>query len=124
MNKQKNILVIEDEAAMAEAIKLRLEANGFAVSLASDGQEGLNKVRAEIPDLIILDVMLPKMNGFTLCRMLKFDEKYRKIPIIMFTAKTQQKDIKEGEEVGANAYITKPFKSEELLQKIKELLKK
>ncbi|MBI5400132.1 response regulator [Candidatus Saganbacteria bacterium] len=118
----RKILLIEDEAAMSEAIKLRLEANGFTVIAAFDGQEGLTKARQEKPDLIILDVMLPKMDGFVVCRMLKFDEKYARIPIIMLTARTQSKDIEQGKEMGADAYMTKPFKSEELLKKIRELL--
>ena len=116
------ILIIEDEAAMSEAIKLRLEANGYSVITALDGQEGLSKARTENPQLIILDIMLPKLDGFHICRMLKFDEKYSKIPIIMLTARSQQKDIEQGTEMGADAYMTKPFKSEALLEKIKSLL--
>jgi DNA-binding response OmpR family regulator len=119
---QQKILIIEDEKDMSEAIKLRLEANNFTVIAAFDGPEGLSLARSENPDLIILDIMLPKMDGFRVCRMLKFDEKYAKIPIIMLTARSQQKDIEQGTEMGADAYMTKPFKSEELLEKIKTLL--
>ena len=120
--KKIRVLLIEDETDMVEAVRIRLEANDYEVITASDGPEGLNKARTAKPDLIILDVMLPKMDGFTVCRMLKFDEKYNKIPIIMFTARTQQTDIAQGKEMGADAYITKPFKSEDLLAKIRELL--
>lgn len=120
--KKIRVLLIEDEPDMVEAVRIRLEANDYGVITASDGSEGLNKARTVKPDLIILDVMLPKMDGFTVCRMLKFDEKYNKIPIIMFTARTQQADLAQGKEMGADAYITKPFKSEELLAKIRELL--
>jgi len=120
--KKMKILLVEDEPDMVEAVRIRLEANGFDVITASDGPDGLNKARTAGPDLVILDVMLPKMDGFKVCRMLKFDEKYRKIPIIMFTARTQQADLAQGKEMGADAYITKPFKSEELLAKIRELL--
>jgi len=123
MSKEKGrILLIEDEQDMVEAVRIRLEANGFEVIAASDGPEGLSKARTVMPDLVILDVMLPKMDGFKVCRMLKFDEKFAKIPIIMFTARTQQADIARGKEMGADAYVTKPFKSEELLAKIRELL--
>jgi adenylate cyclase len=118
------ILLVEDEADMVQAIRLRLEANGYEVITAGDGPEGLHLAREKEPDLIILDVMLPRMDGFTVCRMLKFDNKYEKIPIIMFTARTQASDIGRGKEMGADAYITKPFKAEELLQKIKSLLGK
>lgn len=121
-NKKTRILLIEDDLDMAEAIRLRLEANDFEIIVAHDGMEGLNKARTENPDLIILDVMLPKLDGFNLCRMLKFDEKHKSILIIILSAKVQKTDIERGKEVGADAYITKPFKAEELLAKIKELI--
>ncbi|OGB86732.1 hypothetical protein A3H38_03280 [candidate division WOR-1 bacterium RIFCSPLOWO2_02_FULL_46_20] len=121
-NKKTRILLIEDDQDMAEAIRLRLEANNFDIILAHDGMEGLSKARTENPDLIILDVMLPKLDGFNLCRMLKFDEKHKSILIIILSAKVQKTDIERGKEVGADAYITKPFKAEELLAKIKELI--
>jgi len=107
-----------------ETVTFRLEANGYEVLPAYDGQEGLDKARKEKPDLIILDLMLPKMDGYKVCRMLKFDEKYKKIPIIMFTARAQETDKEMGEEVGADAYITKPFEPQALLAKIEELLGK
>jgi DNA-binding response OmpR family regulator len=93
------------------------------VITASDGQEGLDKARLEKPDLIILDLMLPKIDGYKVCRMLKFDEKFKQIPIILFTARAQESDIKLGKEVGADAYVTKPFEPAILLTKIKELIK-
>lgn len=116
------ILVIDDEPDMVSAIKLRLEANGYEVIAGKDGPEGLNKARMEKPDLIILDIMLPKLDGFKVCRMLKYDEKFKNIPVIMFSAKVQKRDIERGKEMGADAYITKPFKADELLAKMKELL--
>ncbi len=116
------ILIVEDEVAMSDAIKLRLEANGYDVITAPDGPVGLHKARAEAPDLIILDVMLPRIDGYTVCRMLKFDEKFQKIPILMLTARIQQKDMAQGVEMGADGYMTKPFKAAELLAKIGELL--
>lgn len=119
---KKRILLVEDEPDMSGAVRIRLEANDYEVLTAKDGSEALSKARTEKPDLIILDVMLPRMDGFKVCRMLKFDNNYESIPVILFTAKTQSADISRGEEMGADAYITKPFKAEELLQKIKELL--
>ncbi len=121
-DKKPRILLIEDDQDMVSAIRLRLEANNYEVLVARDGLEGLAQARSEKPDLIILDIMLPKMDGFKLCRMLKFDEKYKNVIIIILSAKVQKSDILRGKEVGAEAYITKPFKSEELLEKIKELL--
>ena len=121
---KKRILLVEDEADMAYAVTLQLEAKNYVVLTAGDGLTGLNLARKEKPDLIILDLMLPKMDGYKVCRLLKFDEQYKKIPIIMFTARVQDNDKKLGREVGANAYITKPFDSQELLDKIDSLLKK
>ena len=122
MNKKK-ILLVDDERDMVFAVKLQLEADGFDVLTAADGQEALDKARRENPDLIILDLMLPKMDGYKVCRMLKFDRKYKKIPIIIFTARIQQSDEKLGYEVGADVYLTKPFEPKALLAKIQELLK-
>ena len=120
---KKKILLVDDEKDMVYAVKLQLEAHRFEVLTAHDGQEGLDKARREKPDLIILDLMLPKIDGYKVCRMLKFDEKYRKIPIIIFTARIQKSDEKLGFEVGADAYLTKPFEPKMLLDKIKQLLK-
>jgi DNA-binding response OmpR family regulator len=123
-NDKKRILVIEDEKDMSYAVALQLEARGYEVITASDGIEGLNKARMKKPDLIILDLMLPKLDGYKVCRMLKFDEKYKNIPIVLFTARAQDSDKKTAREVGADAYITKPFEPGALLDKIHELLSK
>ena len=123
MDKMK-ILVVDDETQLVDMIKMRLEANNYEVITANDGQEALQKARSQSPDLIILDLMLPKLDGYKVCRMLKFDEKYKSIPIIMLTARVQETDKKMGEEVGAEAYIIKPFESQALLSKIEELLEK
>ena len=122
MNKKK-ILIVDDEQDMLYAVKLQIEANNYEVLTAVDGQEALEKARKENPDLIILDLMLPKVDGYKVCRMLKFDKKYKAIPIIMFTARAQKGDEQLGYEVGADAYVAKPFDPEKLLRKIKELLK-
>ncbi len=122
LNDKKKILLVEDEKDMAYAVTLQLEAKGYEVITASDGREGLEKARMKKPDLIILDLMLPKIDGYKVCRMLKFDSKYKDIPIIIFTARAQDSDKKTGKEVGADAYITKPFEPSALLDKIQELL--
>lgn len=121
MNKLK-VLIVDDELDLVEMVSLRLEANNYQVISASDGQEGLDKARTEEPDLIILDIMLPKIDGYKVCRMLKFDEKYKHIPIILFTARAQESDIKLGQEVGVDVYLAKPFEPDILLSKIAELL--
>ena len=119
---KKRILLVEDEEDMVYAVTIQLEAAGFEVLAADNGQDGLKKAKKEKPDLIILDLMLPKMDGYKVCGLLKADTRYNKIPIILFTARAQESDKKLGEEVGADAYITKPFDHRVLLGKIKELL--
>ncbi len=119
----KRILVVDDVESIVMSLKMFLERHRYEVITANDGQEGLEKARTEKPDLIILDLMLPKMNGYKVCGLLKKDTRYAKTPIILFTAKAQGEDVKLGQEVGADAYIIKPFEPETLLAKIKELLK-
>ena len=119
---EKKILIVDDENDLVDLVKLRLEANGYQVVVAYDGQAALNVVKKENPDLIILDLMLPKLDGYKVCRMLKFDQKYKKIPIILFSAKAQDEDKAIGKEVGADAYVVKPFEPKLLLATIKELL--
>ncbi|MFH1269839.1 MAG: response regulator [Candidatus Omnitrophota bacterium] len=120
---KKKILIVDDEKVLVETVTLRLEASGYEVIFAYDGFEGLEKAKKEKPDLIILDLMLPRMDGYKVCGLLKVDTRYKKIPIIMFTARAQESDKKMGKEVGADAYITKPFEPRELLEKINELIK-
>lgn len=116
---QKKILVVDDEADLVETLRYPLEMEGYKVLVSYNGEDGLNKARSERPDLIILDLMLPKLDGYKVCRLLKFDERYKHIPILMLTAKTQEKDKMLGIETGANEYITKPFEIDELINKIK-----
>jgi DNA-binding response OmpR family regulator len=118
----KRILVIEDEPELVKALEVRLKAEGYDVISAFDGEEGLGKARSENPDLILLDIMLPKMDGFKVARLLKFDESHKNIPIIMLTVKTEEKDKAMGMETGADEYITKPFEWDFLLEKVKENL--
>lgn len=116
------ILVVDDEEDIVTALSIRLKALGYEVVTASDGMAGLEAARTQNPDLMLLDIMLPKLDGYKVCRMLKFDEKTRHIPIIMITAKVADSNKKMGEEVGADAYLTKPFNPEELVARIKDLI--
>ncbi|KAF0133706.1 MAG: response regulator with CheY-like receiver domain and winged-helix DNA-binding domain [Candidatus Saganbacteria bacterium] len=120
----KKILVVDDEEDIINTLTIRLKSNGYDVISASDGMSALSKAREEKPDLILLDIMLPKLDGYKVCRMLKFDENYKNIPIIMITAKVAEQDKKMGAEVGADAYLVKPFNPEELLRKVNELISK
>jgi len=119
---QKSILLVDDEPDLVQLVTLRLQGVGYQVRPAYDGQEALEQVKKEIPDLIILDLMLPKMDGYKVCRLLKFDERYKKIPVLIFTARAQEEDIRLAMECGADAYLTKPFEAKALLSRLEELL--
>jgi DNA-binding response OmpR family regulator len=116
------ILLVDDELDIIEVLKTRLETERFDVSVAMDGEAALEKAHTEKPHLIVLDLMLPKIDGYMVCGFLKKDDRTSKIPIIMLTARAQVQDEKFGLECGADAYIKKPFDSQELLQKVKTLL--
>lgn len=118
----KKILIVDDEPDIVLMVGTRLKANGYEIVSANDGQAGYETAQKEKPDLIILDLMLPKMDGYKVCGLLKRDYRFAKIPILMFTAKAQQEDMQLAKEMGADAYLVKPFKPEELLAKVKELL--
>ena len=120
----KRILVVDDEARVVAVIQKRLESAGFEVITAMDGTEALMKARSEKPDLILLDLILPKLNGYQVCSILKRDSTYKQIPILMLTARSQENDVDEWMRVGADAYMIKPFKGEMLLWQIEQLLAK
>jgi DNA-binding response OmpR family regulator len=121
---KKKILVVDDEVDLVKTIQFSLELEGYEVLVSYNGEDALAQARNEKPDLILLDIMLPKLDGYKVCRFLKFDEQYKHLPILMMTAKTQEKDKLIGKETGADEYITKPFDMEELIGKIKTYLNK
>ena len=121
---KKRILIIDDETEMVEMETVRLKASGYEVTAACDGPSGLDKVKFWQPDLILLDIMLPKMDGYQVCAALKKDPQTHNIPIILVSATDQKYDSNLGKKAGADAYFTKPFESVTLLAKIRELLKK
>ncbi len=121
---RKKIVVVDDEVPIARMLKIRLEANGYNVFMAHDGKAGLDLIHQVVPNLILLDLVLPVIDGFKVCRMLKFDNKYKAIPIIMLTARSADESKNLGQQLGANAYMTKPFEPEQLLKKIEELIGK
>ena len=120
----KKILIVDDEPDLLEMVQISLETEGYECIVAYDGFRALDRARKEKPDLIILDVMLPGLNGYKVCRLLKFDEQYKHIPIIMLTAEAQEKDRLTGEETGADYYMTKPFEADKLIAKVSEFLGK
>lgn len=117
------ILIVDDYPNMVEMLSMRLKSSGFEVMASYDGIDALQKARVHLPDLILLDVLLPKMDGFKICRLLKFDEKYRHIPIIMLTSRARDVDRATGIEMGADAYLYKPYDSVALMSEIYKLLK-
>ena len=118
------ILLVEDEKNIVKVVAYNLEREGYQVITARDGEEGLAKARKELPDLILLDLMLPKLDGLDLCRQLKADPKNARIPIIMLTAKTQEADRVVGLELGADDYVAKPFSMRELAARVKAVLRR
>ena len=122
MNKKFKILVSEDNPDIRKILVMRLEINGYDVIQAQDGEEAIDKIKKEAPDLVILDLMMPKISGFEVCRMIKFDEKYKDMPIIVLSALDQQSDRERAIENGADAYFIKPFDLELLLNKIESLV--
>lgn len=118
------VLAVDDSPTILEMIQAILVAGGYEVITATDGQEALNVARSEAPDLILLDVMLPKLDGYRVCRLLKFDQKFKSIPIIMLTAKSEEQSVVTGIRTGADQYLTKPIEPERLLSAVAEELNK
>jgi len=118
------ILLVEDERDLLELLKYNLDREGFEVFTAETGEDGLKEVRAHAPDLILLDLMLPSMDGLEVCRSLKGRSETAEIPVIMLTAKGEETDIVQGLELGADDYITKPFSPRILMARIKAVLRR
>lgn len=121
---KETVLVIEDEKNILELVKYNLEKDGFRVLTALKGDEGLERARKEKPSLLILDVMLPEMNGLEICKILKQNYQTAAIPIIMLTAKGEEADRVLGLELGADDYVTKPFSPRELIARVKAVLRR
>jgi DNA-binding response OmpR family regulator len=122
MSGKKKILVVDDEQVALKILSIRLEINGFNVITAQDGAAALDRARKEKPDLIVLDLMLPNINGFEVCRMLKFDDAYKNIPIIILSALHDQKERDRAVACGADAYFIKPFDLDLLMSKMRSFL--
>jgi twitching motility two-component system response regulator PilH len=118
----KRLLIVDDSPTELKLITEVFNNPNYSVITAADGEEGVEKAKSEHPDLIILDVVMPKMNGFQACRTIKSTPELDNIPIIMLTSKDQKSDEFWGKKQGADRYLTKPFKTDELLQAVKALL--
>jgi len=119
-----NVLIIEDEATLANNVADKLRAEGYKVSIAMDGEVGWEKVRAEKPDLLVLDIMLPGLDGLSLCRMIRNDATINRTPIIMLTARSTEIDKIIAFESGADDYISKPFSLGEFLARVRAVLRR
>lgn len=115
------ILVCDDERHIVRLIQVNLERQGYTVTTAFDGKEGLEKIRAEKPDLVVLDVMMPYMDGFEVLKTIRREPETENLPVIMLTAKAQDKDVFEGYHYGADMYLTKPFNPMELVTFVKRI---
>lgn len=122
MTNKKKILVIDDERITTQLVQVFLERYDFEVVCAYDGVEGIEVARAEKPDLILLDIVLPKKDGFDVCAELRSDPNFKDVRIVMFTAKGLTEDIERGRQVGADEYVVKPFSGKNLLVVIKKQL--
>ncbi|ABU60461.1 MULTISPECIES: response regulator transcription factor [Roseiflexus] len=120
-NEQRRILIVDDEPGLRDLLRINLEHEGFSVIEAESGAQGLQMVRDQHPDLMILDVMMPEMDGWEVCRRLR---EFSQMPVLMLTARTQSKDIVTGLESGADDYLTKPFNMDELTARIRALLRR
>jgi two-component system alkaline phosphatase synthesis response regulator PhoP len=119
---RKKILVVEDDNDLVELLSFNLKSCGFSVGTAADGAEALKKVRSLAPDLILLDIMLPELDGFAVCEILRRDPATARIPVIMLTAMSSEFARLNGLEAGADDYVTKPFSTKKLVERVKELL--
>jgi DNA-binding response OmpR family regulator len=116
------VLIIEDEPHIVLSLEFLLERAGYETASGTDGEEGLALVRRLHPDVVLLDIMLPKRNGYEVCRTIKADPQLRSIPVIMLSAKGQEVEVLKGLELGAAAYVTKPFGNAEILESIRAVL--
>ncbi len=118
----KKILVVDDEPNIVVSLEFLLKKEGFEVAVAVDGEDALQKVASFQPDLVLLDIMMPKKSGYEVCEALRADPAHAGLQIVMVTAKGRDTEVAKGMAIGANAYITKPFSTKDLVAKVKSLL--
>lgn len=121
---RKRILVVDDEIYIVHILEFSLTMEGYSILTASDGEEALRVIDSERPDLVVLDIMMPKLDGYEVCRRLRQDEQFSELPVILLSAKGRPIDREAGLKAGADDYITKPFSPRKLLEKIRELLER
>ena len=120
--KRPRVLIVEDEPSILLSLEFLLRREGYETTTAADGEEGLALVRQVRPDAVLLDIMLPRRNGYEVCQAIKADPELRAIPVIMVSAKGQEVEVQMGLELGAAAYVTKPFGNAEILEAVRAVL--
>ena len=123
-DKQKKILVVDDEADVTDLLAYHLKAKGFSVEAVNNPNSSIGLARTFLPDLVILDVMMPELTGIQVCRLLRADPKLRRVPVIFLTAKAEENDRIQGLEIGADDYICKPFSTKELVLRVQSILRR
>lgn len=118
----KRVLIVDDEPNIVISLEFLMKREGFEVAIARDGEEALRKVEEGVPDLMLLDVMMPKKSGFEVCQQLRANPAYAELKIIMLTAKGRDTEVTKGLDLGADAYMTKPFSTKDLVAQVKSLL--
>ncbi len=118
------ILIADDEQNIVISLEFLMKREGFEVSIAQDGEEAVEKIRAEMPDLVLLDVMMPKKSGFEVCQEVKSDPALHAVRILMLTAKGRDTEVAKGLALGADSYMTKPFSTKELVERVRSMLAK
>ena len=121
MSKNKKVLIVDDEPNILLSLEFLMKKNSYDVFVARDGAEAMQIIEEQIPDIVILDIMMPKVDGYEVCESVKSHEHLKHIKVIFLTAKSKEADIKMGYEVGADLYLTKPFSTRVLVKKVKEI---
>jgi two-component system, OmpR family, alkaline phosphatase synthesis response regulator PhoP len=116
------ILIADDEQNIVISLEFLMKREGFDVSIAVDGAEAIDKIRSEMPDLVLLDVMMPKKSGFEVCQEIKSDPALKSVRVLMLTAKGRDTEVAKGLALGADAYMTKPFSTKELVERVRSML--
>ncbi|RCK30070.1 MULTISPECIES: response regulator transcription factor [Thalassospira] len=124
MNKRPKVLIAEDEETIVESLSFLMEKEGYDVSVATDGQTAIKMIARDIPDMVLLDVMMPGCDGFEVVRAVRADPKTKPIPIMMLTAKTREVDRRKGLELGVDDFVTKPFSTRDVVSRVKALLER
>jgi len=124
LNKRPKVLIAEDEETIVESLSFLMEKEGYDVSVATDGQTAIKMIARDIPNMVLLDVMMPGCDGFEVVRAVRADPKTKPIPIMMLTAKTREVDRRKGLELGVDDFVTKPFSTRDVVSRVKALLER